>query len=54
MTNEDQLLDKLLHSREVIVQKLKGNRQQIIMVASLIDRIPNLAGLVRTCEVCYI
>ncbi|KAL3834975.1 hypothetical protein ACJIZ3_009711 [Penstemon smallii] len=51
MENEDQLLDQLLHSRGVIVEKLKTSRQQIILLASLIDRIPNLAGLARTCEV---
>ncbi|KAH6767928.1 tRNA/rRNA methyltransferase family protein [Perilla frutescens var. frutescens] len=51
MENEDQLLDQLLHSRGVIVEKLKASRQQIILQASLIDRIPNLAGLARTCEV---
>ena len=26
-------------------------RQSVIMVASLLDRVPNLAGLARTCEV---
>ncbi|KAL2548020.1 tRNA/rRNA methyltransferase (SpoU) family protein [Forsythia ovata] len=49
--NEDQLLDNLLHSRSVVMEKLSASRQQIILVASLIDRIPNLAGLARTCEV---
>ncbi|KAG9154332.1 hypothetical protein Leryth_000767 [Lithospermum erythrorhizon] len=48
---EDQLFYDLLHSRCVAVEKLKGSRQEFIFVASLIDRIPNLAGLVRTCEV---
>ena len=28
-----------------------GERQDIILVASLIDKVPNLAGLTRTCEV---
>lgn len=51
MENEDQLFDQLVRSRGVIVEKLKASRQQIILVASLIDRIPNLAGLARTCEV---
>ncbi|XP_020547413.1 uncharacterized protein LOC105155957 isoform X2 [Sesamum indicum] len=51
MAHEDQLLDQLLHSRGLIVEKLKARRQQIILLASLIDRIPNLAGLARTCEV---
>ncbi|KAL8528968.1 hypothetical protein ACS0TY_006437 [Phlomoides rotata] len=51
MENEDQLFDQLIRSRGVIVEKLKASRQQIVLVASLIDRIPNLAGLARTCEV---
>ncbi|XP_057773845.1 uncharacterized protein LOC130993110 isoform X2 [Salvia miltiorrhiza] len=51
MENEDNLLDQLLNNRGVIDEKLKGSRQQIILQASLIDRIPNLAGLARTCEV---
>lgn len=48
---EDQLLDHLLHSRSLAVQKLRESRQHFVLVASLIDRIPNLAGLARTCEV---
>lgn len=48
---EDCLLDHLLHSRSLAVQKLRESRQHFILVASLIDRIPNLAGLARTCEV---
>ena len=27
-------------------------RQGIIIVATLVDKLPNLAGLARTCEVC--
>ncbi|KAK6146391.1 hypothetical protein DH2020_020260 [Rehmannia glutinosa] len=51
MEKEDQLLDQLLHSRGMVVEMLKESRQQIILLASLVDRIPNLAGLARTCEV---
>ncbi|XP_052209740.1 uncharacterized protein LOC127813058 isoform X2 [Diospyros lotus] len=51
MENEDQLLDELLHSRNAAMERIKGNRQHFILVASLLDRIPNLAGLARTCEV---
>ncbi|GAB4834643.1 hypothetical protein Ancab_032906 [Ancistrocladus abbreviatus] len=51
MEKEDQLLIQILHSRVASMEKLKANRQQLILVASLIDRIPNLAGLARTCEV---
>ena len=32
-------------------QQEAGRRQSIIIVASLLDRVPNLAGLTRTCEV---
>ena len=53
MEREDQLLDELLHSKSIEMEKMRGNRQHLILVASLIDRIPNLAGLARTCEVCY-
>ncbi|KAG5523748.1 hypothetical protein RHGRI_030659 [Rhododendron griersonianum] len=51
MEKEDQLLDDSLHSRSLAVEKIRGNRQHFILVASLLDRIPNLAGLARTCEV---
>lgn len=39
---------------EDIAESIDGGqeqRQSIIMVASLLDRVPNLAGLTRTCEV---
>ncbi|KAM7273825.1 hypothetical protein ACFE04_028489 [Oxalis oulophora] len=48
---EDELLDKTLQSRRMDVEKMRASRQQFIIVASLLDRIPNLAGLARTCEV---
>lgn len=48
---EDQLLEQLLSSRSAELQKLREGRQPFILVASFIDRIPNLAGLARTCEV---
>ncbi|KAJ4826548.1 hypothetical protein Tsubulata_039607 [Turnera subulata] len=48
---EDELLDQSLQSRSLNMEKLRASRQQIILVASLLDRIPNLAGLARTCEV---
>ncbi|KAK4802524.1 hypothetical protein SAY86_000727 [Trapa natans] len=51
MENEGQLVDQLLQSRLVTLDKVTTSRQSIILVASLIDRIPNLAGLARTCEV---
>ncbi|XP_022735884.1 uncharacterized protein LOC111289259 isoform X8 [Durio zibethinus] len=51
MENEDDLLDQLLKSRSLAMERIRGNRQHIILVASLLDRTPNLAGLARTCEV---
>uniref|UniRef100_A0A803PMX3 tRNA (guanosine(18)-2'-O)-methyltransferase TARBP1 n=1 Tax=Cannabis sativa TaxID=3483 RepID=A0A803PMX3_CANSA len=48
---EDQLLDHLLQSTSLAMEQVRTSRQQCILVASLIDRIPNLAGLARTCEV---
>ncbi|PPD75236.1 hypothetical protein GOBAR_DD27830 [Gossypium barbadense] len=51
MEKEDDLLDQLWKSRSLALERVRGNRQHIILVASLIDRIPNLAGLARTCEV---
>ena len=53
MEKEDQLLEQILQSRIISMKTLKENRQQLILVASLVDRIPNLAGLARTCEVKY-
>lgn len=52
MEKEDDLLDQLLKSRSLAMERIRENRLHIILVASLVDRIPNLAGLARTCEVC--
>lgn len=49
---EDQLLNPVIQSRAQTMTKIRGGQQQFILVASLLDRIPNLAGLARTCEVC--
>lgn len=54
MEEDDLLLDQLLQSRRLSLEQLKASRQNFILVASLIDRIPNLAGLARTCEVNYL
>ncbi|XP_072962129.1 uncharacterized protein [Typha angustifolia] len=51
MEKEDQLLNSVLQSRSQAVERIKQSQQQLILVASLLDRIPNLAGLARTCEV---
>ncbi|KAH9305250.1 hypothetical protein KI387_009654, partial [Taxus chinensis] len=48
---EDQLLSSAIELRIKELEKLTGERQDLILVASLLGRIPNLAGLARTCEV---
>lgn len=48
---EDQLLMSTIESRIKEMDKMTGGRQDLIVVASLLGRIPNLAGLARTCEV---
>ncbi|KAK7386290.1 hypothetical protein VNO78_26419 [Psophocarpus tetragonolobus] len=48
---DDLLLDQLLQSRRSFLDRQKASRQNFILVASLLDRVPNLAGLARTCEV---
>ncbi|KAK4262528.1 hypothetical protein QN277_028078 [Acacia crassicarpa] len=51
MEEDDLLLDQLLQSRRLSLERVKASSQNFILVASLLDRIPNLAGLARTCEV---
>ncbi|KAK9275857.1 hypothetical protein L1049_023130 [Liquidambar formosana] len=51
LEKEDQLLNQLLQSRSVAMERIRASQQHFILVASLLDRIPNLAGLARTCEV---
>jgi tRNA guanosine-2'-O-methyltransferase len=48
---EEELLVASKESRLKELGHMQGGRQELIVVASLIDRIPNLAGLARTCEV---
>lgn len=48
---EDQLLMSAIELRIKEMDKMTGGRQDLIVVASLLGRIPNLAGLARTCEV---
>ncbi|KAH8973917.1 hypothetical protein BDL97_01G073400 [Sphagnum fallax] len=48
---EEELLLASKESRLKELGHMQGGRQELIVVASLIDRIPNLAGLARTCEV---
>lgn len=45
----DQDIDQIRMKREI--QRKKGSAFDMVIVASLVDRIPNLAGLSRTCEI---
>lgn len=40
-----------LYQKQVMEEKRKGDDFDFIVVASLVDRIPNLGGLCRTCEI---
>eukprot|EP01018_Ginkgo_biloba_P005248 Gb_26193 [translate_table: standard] len=51
MEVEDRLLMSTIESRIKEVGKMSGGRQDLIIVASLLGRVPNIAGLARTCEV---
>lgn len=51
MEDDDQLFNLALEARLDAVETIKQSQQELIVVASLVDRIPNLAGLTRTCEV---
>ncbi|WOL09568.1 hypothetical protein Cni_G18321 [Canna indica] len=51
LEKEDQLFGSVLQARNQALESIRQNQQQFILVASLIDRIPNLAGLARTCEI---
>ncbi|EFJ27723.1 hypothetical protein SELMODRAFT_77385, partial [Selaginella moellendorffii] len=48
---EDSLLFSLIDKKGRELAKAYEGRQDLIVVASLVERIPNLAGLARTCEV---
>jgi len=50
---EEELLLASKESRLKELGRMQGGQQELIVVASLIDRIPNLAGLARTCEVSH-
>jgi len=50
---EGQLLLASKESRLKELGHMQGGQQELIVVASLIDCIPNLTGLARTCEVSH-
>ncbi|KAJ7549851.1 hypothetical protein O6H91_07G072000 [Diphasiastrum complanatum] len=49
--DEDDFLLRTVEARMKDLMKAQSKRQKLIVVASLLERIPNLAGLARTCEV---
>ncbi|KAL6648997.1 hypothetical protein ACP70R_013221 [Stipagrostis hirtigluma subsp. patula] len=51
LEEDDQLFNLAIEARKHAVETIKQSQQELIVVASLVDRIPNLAGLTRTCEV---
>lgn len=51
MEEDDQLFNLAIEARKDAAETIKRSQQELIVVASLVDRIPNLAGLTRTCEV---
>jgi hypothetical protein len=53
MEEDDQVFDLALEARLHAAETIKQSRQELIVVASLVERIPNLAGLTRTCEVFF-
>ena len=54
---EDMLLSNNQNSQQISSRKtrkefaLSRRKQEIIVIASLVDKVPNLAGLTRTCEI---
>ncbi|KAK3148659.1 hypothetical protein QOZ80_3BG0297780 [Eleusine coracana subsp. coracana] len=51
LEEDDQVFNLAIEARSDAAETIKRSRQELIVVASLVDRIPNLAGLTRTCEV---
>eukprot|EP00268_Persea_americana_P031712 TRINITY_DN3099_c0_g1_i2.p1 TRINITY_DN3099_c0_g1~~TRINITY_DN3099_c0_g1_i2.p1 ORF type:complete len:1865 (+),score=313.63 TRINITY_DN3099_c0_g1_i2:84-5678(+) len=51
MEKEDHIFSSVVQSRITTMQRMRESRQPFILVASLLDRVPNLAGLARTCEI---
>lgn len=48
---EEQLLVRHVEGRAQALAALTAARQSVIVVAAFVGRVPNLAGLARTCEV---
>jgi tRNA G18 (ribose-2'-O)-methylase SpoU len=48
---DDGAFNLAVESRKEAAETVQRSQQELIVVASLVDRIPNLAGLTRTCEI---
>lgn len=48
---DDEAFNLAVESRKDAAQTIRRSQQDLIVVASLVERIPNLAGLTRTCEI---
>ncbi|VAI25797.1 unnamed protein product [Triticum turgidum subsp. durum] len=51
MEEDDETFNLAVESRKEAAETVRQSRQDLIVVASLVERIPNLAGLTRTCEI---
>uniref|UniRef100_A0A453JB67 tRNA (guanosine(18)-2'-O)-methyltransferase TARBP1 n=1 Tax=Aegilops tauschii subsp. strangulata TaxID=200361 RepID=A0A453JB67_AEGTS len=51
MEEDDDTFNLAVESRKEAAETVRQSRQDLIVVASLVERIPNLAGLTRTCEI---
>ncbi|XP_051205949.1 uncharacterized protein [Lolium perenne] len=48
---DDGTFNLTVESRKEAAETVRQSQQELIVMASLVDRIPNLAGLTRTCEI---
>jgi tRNA G18 (ribose-2'-O)-methylase SpoU len=48
---DDGTFNLAVESRKEAAETVRQSQQELIVMASLVDRIPNLAGLTRTCEI---
>lgn len=48
---DDEVFNLAVESRKEAAETVRRSQQELIVVASLVERIPNLAGLTRTCEI---
>ncbi|CAM0871313.1 unnamed protein product [Alopecurus aequalis] len=48
---DDSAFNVAVESRKEAAETIRRSQQELVVVASLVERIPNLAGLTRTCEI---